>query len=86
MPIKKSLALQTLDEILPHVESGHVMQFRTAYGNMHKIGGNKHTNAKHKTLEAWPADSPFLSLTSNPADELKDYIISAWPKPSRWEV
>lgn len=86
MPIKKSLALQTLIESIPLVEQGKVLQFRTAYGNMHKIGGKLHVNAKHKTLKAWPADSPFLSTPGHPAQEVKDYITSAWPNKSRWEV
>jgi len=85
MPIKKSLALETLQFLAPFAAERSV-QFRTAYGNMHKIGGNKHPNAKTPTLDKWEPTSPFLSLKSTPKQELKDYITQAWPVPSRWEV
>jgi hypothetical protein len=86
MPIKKSLALETLRTMIPLNSDKSPLQFRTFYGNQHGIGGNLHTNAKHKALNKWPADSPFLSLVSDPKQELKDYIVNAWPTPSRWEV
>jgi hypothetical protein len=85
MPIKKSLALETLRTIIPWTLDRSI-QFRTAYGNINKIGGALHTNAKHKHLKLWPADSPFLSLQNTVKDEYKEFITTAWPNPTRWEV
>lgn len=85
MPIKKSLALATLQTIIPWTKD-KTIQFRTSYGNLNAIGGSPHTNAKHKTLDKWPADSPFLSLQNTVNDEYKKFITETWPTPSRWEV
>lgn len=85
MPIKKSLALQTLKAIIADITDKKIMQFRTAYGNMHNIGGKQHINAKHKTWDKWPEDSPFFSSKGAPGDDVKAGLENLWPRKSRWE-
>jgi len=86
MPINKWKAQVTLQEMIPALDPLLAMQFRTAYGNMWNIGGNQHVNAKHRTLDVWPNDSPFLSTKALPSKEIRDFITQTWPLKSRWEV
>jgi hypothetical protein len=86
MPINKFKAQVTLKEMIPALDPLLAMQFRTAYGNMWQIGGKHHTNAKHRSLDAWPDDSPFLSTKGTPREDIKDFITQTWPIKSRWEV
>lgn len=85
MPIKKSLALTTLQIIAPWSAEKPV-QFRTAYGNLNQIGGREHGNAKHRTMDKWPEESPFLSVQNTVKDEFKNFIQDTWSKPTRWEA
>jgi hypothetical protein len=86
MPIEKTKMGITLRELIPAMDDKLAMQFRTAYGNLWNIGGNLHVNAKHRSLAAWPNDSPFLSTKGQPVQEIKDFITQTWPIKSRWEV
>lgn len=83
MPLKKSLALPVLKEILAY---GKPLQFRSAYGNVVGIGGQLHPNAKRGDPEKWPSNTPFWSLKGNLTDKAKTFLETWLIKPSRWEA
>ncbi len=83
MPFRKSLALPVLQEM---VAAAEILQFRTAYGNIVGVGGEKHPNAKRKDHKKWPDDTPFWSLKNMVSAESKEFLHNWLDVPSRWEV
>lgn len=83
MPFLKSLATPILEEI---VQFNSPLQFRSAYGNIIGIGGNKHPNAKRRDPRKWPAESPFWSLKTAVDKDAKKFLQEWLTTPSRWEV
>jgi hypothetical protein len=79
----KSKAKPLLEEIL---QAKEILQFKTAYGNVNSIGGQKQPNAKRDDPDKWPANFPFWSLASEPSEKAKRFLQRWLTKPSRWEI
>ncbi len=82
-PFKKSKMKPILEALL---QESKVLQLRTAYGNMLKIGGVLHPNAKRDDPDKWPDKSPFWSLKGTPSPKAIAYLEKNYSKPSPWEA
>ena len=82
-PFLKSKMKGVLEEILGNADT---LQLRSAYGNLMKVGGKQHPNAKREDPDLWTLDSPFWSLKGTPTPKAIKFLEKQYPNPSPWEV
>lgn len=82
MLINKEKALETIAEFRPYP------MFRSLYGNMHKLGGQRRGDCKIQKMDEMPTGKEkFLSTSdeSFKSGKVGEYIRSQFPDKCRWE-
>lgn len=82
LPVRKDLLAVTLTRFAA-VEPQNPPQWRSLYGNLHRIGGRKIIDGKAYVMGA--INTPFHSTDDNLWRQYSRQFAARWPTPSRYE-